>query len=437
MTKYIFKHKRKLKDGKTKTARTYSGRYRLSGEFHTTTVCLGVTDKQAAEEKLNKIVREREQELLGIVAPKMQRDAAKKELALHLQEFLESLSLDCAPKYVRNMESRLQILKRECRWRFFAHVTADSFEEWRRKNSTKAIKTLNDYLDAARSFLNWLVKMKRLALNPLLHLEKLDGNGRQTRMRRALSQDAMMRLVSVAGERKIGYLFAVHSGLRRNELRTLVWADIHLDAEAPYVCVRRQYAKNRKEEPVALHTDLVFELRKMKTTDTKPSDAVLKPGMLPGMSKMKSDLKRAGIEFIENGKRADFHALRHTLATNCSLCGVPPRLAQGMMRHGDLRLTMQTYTDQSALSLASVVRMLPSFLGANAEGLKAGGDTLRDTQTTGSNGQAVTQSGNDASDAGVSKLSEGEGLWRELAQIDAIGLTSGMVHQVGLEPTTQ
>ena len=41
------------------------------------------------------------------------------------------------------------------------------------------------------------------------------------------------------------------------------------------------------------------------------------------MVQFRKDLAAAGISYLDaQGKRADFHALRHTLATNLARCGV-------------------------------------------------------------------------------------------------------------------
>jgi len=70
----------------------------------------------------------------------------------------------------------------------------------------------------------------------------------------------------------------------------------------------------------------------------------------------------AGIAFVDGeGRRVDFYALRHTLATNLARAGVPARLAMELMRHSDLRLTQQTSTDASQLPLAEAVARLPGY----------------------------------------------------------------------------
>jgi integrase len=79
------------------------------------------------------------------------------------------------------------------------------------------------------------------------------------------------------------------------------------------------------------------------------------------MCKMKADLKKAGVEFLKNGRRADFHSLRHTLGTNLARRNVAPRVAMEIMRHSDIRLTMNHYTDRSQLPVAEAIATLPTF----------------------------------------------------------------------------
>jgi hypothetical protein len=73
------------------------------------------------------------------------------------------------------------------------------------------------------------------------------------------------------------------------------------------------------------------------------------------------DLKRAGIEYENDHGRVDFHSLRHTLATNLAIQNVAPRVAMEILRHSDIRLTMNHYTDASRLPLAEAINKLPNF----------------------------------------------------------------------------
>jgi hypothetical protein len=85
------------------------------------------------------------------------------------------------------------------------------------------------------------------------------------------------------------------------------------------------------------------------------------------METLKADLKAANIPFVDaKGRRADFHSLRHTLATNLALAGVAPRVAMEAMRHSDIRLTTKTYTDADMLPVTDAVAKLPSFMETKA-----------------------------------------------------------------------
>ena len=84
--------------------------------------------------------------------------------------------------------------------------------------------------------------------------------------------------------------------------------------------------------------------------------------VMPTMKRFKADLTAAAIEFINaKGYRADFHSLRHTLATNLARAGTAPRVAMEIMRHSDMRLTAKTYTDAGLLPVADAVLKLPSL----------------------------------------------------------------------------
>jgi hypothetical protein len=53
--------------------------------------------------------------------------------------------------------------------------------------------------------------------------------------------------------------------------------------------------------------------------------------------------------------------MRMTFATMLSRKGVAPKVAQIAMRHSDIRLTMQTYTDEKLFDVAGVLDLLPQM----------------------------------------------------------------------------
>ncbi len=202
---------------------------------------------------------------------------------------------------------------------------------------------------------------ERLEKNPLRLVQKVQTNGRQVRHRRAFTHEEMQRLLVIAGTRKAVYLAAVYTGLRRGELSKLLRTDLHLDASQPFMNVRASTTKNHKQATIAVHPDLLPELRDLLAKLPTRESRVF-ADLLPTMDTFRADLKAAGIEFVDaQGRRADFHALRHTLATNLMLAGTSPRIAMEIMRHSDIKLTTKTYTDAGLLPVADNVINLPSF----------------------------------------------------------------------------
>ncbi|UCF00257.1 MAG: tyrosine-type recombinase/integrase, partial [Planctomycetota bacterium] len=65
----------------------------------------------------------------------------------------------------------------------------------------------------------------------------------------------------------------------------------------------------------------------------------------------------------EAGRYADFHALRHTCGTLLAAAGVHPKTAQEIMRHSDIRLTMDYYTHFMTGQEHKAVESLPNLGG--------------------------------------------------------------------------
>jgi len=330
-------------------------------------VSLGTPDKRGAEKRHGKLLREKLNERDGLIMPKPVREAAQRKITEHLQDFLGDTGRrgNCV-KYLTNVEYRVEKLISGCSWNTLKDVTTDSFQKWRQTHKDLAAKTVNDYLDAARCFFNWLVTNGRIQSNPLAAVEKVKTEGRETRERRAFSDEEMRLLLSVAGENKAVYLTAVHTGLRRSELAALKWGDVALDAVVPFVRVRASTTKNGKPAEMRLHPELVEVLQELKGNggaDKAVFDRV------PRMKRFRHDLEAAKIDYCDKlGHFADFHSLRKTLGTNLAKAGVPSRVAMTLMRHSDRKLTDKIYTDENLLGTSSAIDALPSYTGGASQG---------------------------------------------------------------------
>jgi len=239
---------------KRKGRRLWRGRYRLDGQTKITEVPLRTSDKRVADQRLRDLVSETQLEDAGLIQPKSLRAAALRNLTEHLDDFVADLhTMKRSDKHVANVEFRVKRLIQDCEWKRAGDVSTDSFVTWRGRQ-TLAAKTLNDYLGAIASLLNWMKHKRRISDNALETVELVDTSGVETRIRRAFTDDEMERLLAVAGVYRPVYLMAVCTGLRRSELAGLLWSDLKLDATVPVVNVRKSIAKDGKDASIPQST---------------------------------------------------------------------------------------------------------------------------------------------------------------------------------------
>ena len=286
---------------------------------------------------------------------------------------LEALGRD--PLYGQNTRYKLTRLVTECGFKRLTKFSADAFTAWRSSQKDMAGKTLNEYLNGANAFLNWLKRQGKIVANPLENVSKVDIRGRQKR-RRAIKQEELPPLLAVADDRRLLYLTAIYTKLRLRELRELLWADMHLDAERPFILTRGATTKNRKDAVIPVHPLLAPELREL--TRNKPAADQPVFDLDRNVSKaFKKDLISAGVARVDGlGRKLDFHGLRYTFATRLALSKVSQRTAQELMRHSDANLTANIYTDASRLA---AFRTVASMKG---EGAPTGSCTHIGTQSS-------------------------------------------------------
>jgi integrase len=354
MVFYVFKPSR---------SRLWSGRYRLPQDATIKTVALHRTNKSVALRELQLLVEEKERESAGIVGTKAVRDAAQKPLAAHLADFLQSKQSTRDERYLYELKHRVLKLIEECGWQAANDVTPESFENWR-SGGTRSAKTNNEYLTSVRAVLNWMVRRggKGLSTNPLNSLDMLATAGVHVRPRRAFAGEELSRLIASSGERGVVYLVAALTGLRRGELAQITRADLLLESDPARIIARANTTKNGKQARLPLHPAAAAAVRTfVRTRNLSGSDLVF-ADLLPDMDTFRSDLVRAGIEYIdESGCRADFHALRHTFCTMLQAADVSERCAMDLMRHSDRKLTNSVYTDSKLLPLDEAILKLPSI----------------------------------------------------------------------------
>ena len=77
---------------------------------------------------------------------------------------------------------------------------------------------------------------------------------------------------------------------------------------------------------------------------------------------IRADLEAAKIPYTDDaGRDFDFHALRHQFGTMLAQGGTSPKVAQELMRHSDINLTMGVYTHTVTGQEAQAIDSLPDL----------------------------------------------------------------------------
>jgi integrase len=418
------------KGGSVQETSCYYLRYRFGDMPIDRWKSLGVPDKQTAEKFARQFFEEEQQQAAGILDARIVRHAAKKSLKEHLDNYVADLERRARSgrggRGARLLTGRILRLMDGCGWKFAYQVTVDSFVYWRSQRQESA-RTVNHYLQGMVSFLNWMERVGRIKTNPLKHVPKVDERGQRRRVRRAFTDAELRKLVQGSGPRGIIYLTAARTGLRQEELRQLTWADLHLDAVAPFVTVRASTAKNKTEEHVCLVPEIVEELTAYRPPHFASSDLVF-PNGIPRASRLKVDAERNGVEYLdESGRYADFHALRYTWGTFLQQNDIPQRFAMKLMRHSDIKLTAKVYTDETRLPIYDAVKGLPRLLDNTHTRARIRAQILVADGQNGSHAVAT------ASDSKSDNALENKGFCHGLAQSVADGQ---MERAKGFEPST-
>ena len=193
---------------------------------------------------------------------------------------------------------------------------------------------------------------------PLLELKTIRTGRDRGKQVAKVSGPVEERAKRLGQERRVAYLIAIWTGLRRGEIRQLTWGDVDLDCLPPRIRLRAETTKSNRADSLVIHPQLADELRAFRPADAASTARVLRA--VPGMKVLKADLKLAGIEYGDQFMGyADLHASRKSINTKMAVEGVTLRIRQAHMRHTDPRLTSLTYMDESLLPVAEAVMGLP------------------------------------------------------------------------------
>jgi len=262
-----------------------------------------------------------------------------------------------------------------------------------RQRSTSAPRTINRKLGALKSFSRWLWETGRIHVDTMVQVHRLNARADRRRTRRALTDDEIRRLLEAAergpdvlgmtgADRAMLYRIALGTGLRRDELRSLMSQSFYLDdITKAKVVVGAAYSKHRRRDVLPIRRELAeavarFIEGKSATAPLFPTLPVLTAVML------RKDLANARPWIPETdgrGRIVDFHALRTTYITRLARAGVAPAVAKTLARHSTITLTIDFYTDVTEGDERAALSKLPALPEATV-------GTATATQATGTEG---------------------------------------------------
>lgn len=252
-------------------------------------------------------------------------------------------------------------------------------DQVRQKHS---VKTRDNYAGALRAFGRWLERSGRWDVDPFrtVRIKTPKRDKHLTYKRHSFRFAEAERLVEAAWarfeaekaqgtggcpvwpgydevvrDRQVLYWFALTTGFRVAECGAILWEDLTLDVGAPCVRLSGHFTKNGNDARVPLQPFVVDALKDMRTrrsraavrrgdpvvTETDPvfrvprtiAELVRKDAAFAGLIPQKSP----------TSKRVDFHALRKSCARILIELNVHPKIIQAVLRHSDIRLTMDLY----------------------------------------------------------------------------------------------
>jgi integrase len=296
-------------------------------------------------------------------------------------------------------------------------------------------RSQNGYLQAVKGMLNWAVRNRKLPYNPLSCVPSRPEIEKR-RVRRALTEDEIARLLVTAqggplrrrlrmyqnrprndGTYKpvrvpltiqakmadegrhivLIYRIMLETGLRKNEVRQLAWAD--LDLENGTLTTRPEWEGNKSGrcETLPLPPGLIKALTSWRESHPGPDHARVVRVTSRLLRCFDDDLVAAGLARrvaldeagapvppnkeglpirtpvswrIEKrdsaGRQLDLHALRHTCGTRLVAAGVDIKTVQALMRHRSPELTLGIYVHSDRARLREAVGRLPELQGGGA-----------------------------------------------------------------------
>ncbi len=330
-------------------------------------------DKRVAEQLKRKIETELDAKRNGLVDPRAARfgEMAAIPLGDHVETWRDALlSKGNVAKHANHHKARVLIMLAIMEADRLSDLSPSKIQAALKSlvNQGLSLRTVNHYRAALKNFTRWMVRDARMRDDPSIAVSGYNADAKRAYVRRAFAPDELAKLIASAERgrpfrgmsgptRAMAYRVAASTGLRVNELRSLVPKSFRLDSNPPTVVVRPGYCKNRQEAVQPIPKALADLLRTW--LEGKPDNVAVFPITDRSAKMVQKDLKAAGINPADSeGRRLDFHSLRGFYASALLEGGASVKTTQTLMRHSTPLLTLNLYARLDPADAARAVESI-------------------------------------------------------------------------------
>jgi integrase len=303
--------------------------------------------KGQARNTLARMIIDKLDEKLGLKRPGKSEDVPFEKFA---DDFLALYSKPNKKSWQRD-EYSLKSLKEFFKGETLQGIGAQGIERYKAKRQTEVSPaTVNRELACLKTLLNKACEWGHISASPASRVRKLrENNGRE----RILSSQEAGRLIECASpEIKPILIMAFNTGMRRNEILSLKWAD--LDFTRASILIGDSKSGRSRKIPM---NGLVFEVLKAlpRTSDFIFSNPETKTHIKDIKTGFKSACKKAKISGVR------LHDLRHTAASKMIEAGIDLATVSKILGHASIQMTMR-YTHPTPESMKLAVEKLGEIL---------------------------------------------------------------------------
>jgi len=341
----------------------------------------GTSDKAAAQRIANKWETDAALRRTGVIDPRLEELANASRQPIHAAFYdyrTALLAKGTGMNHIDNTESKVLAIIKATNFYVIADISADKVNRFvaQLKDEGRSPRTIGAYLQAIKGFTRWLTRHGKLSFDPLITLSKPSTETDRRIVRRYLSHEEWQWLDAVTRkretrfgmtgtERAMLYSLAIQTGLRSGEIRSLTRGKLHLTSNPPFVMADAGATKNKRAARQYIQPELARELQLHVGRKLKGALVFDLPHACTMPDMLREDLEAARQAWLQtkddpqerleadesdflqsvdsDGERIDFHSLRHTCATWLIHSGADVKTIQSVMRHADIKLTLDRY----------------------------------------------------------------------------------------------